>query len=229
MTGNRRFRIRFYQQTEYTVMWGIKRTMKGIFAKAAFAILLFSVSSVSVAAAEQTAVFAGGCFWGVEAVFEHVKGVKSVVSGYSGGTKATANYEMVSSGETGHAEAVKIVFDPAKVTYQQLLYVFFAVAHDPTQLNFQGPDHGPQYRSAIFYADDDQKNLAKAFIAAIDSSKALSAPVVTALEPLKAFYDAEEYHQDYMKKNPNDRYIVVHDKPKVEALKAKFPALYVEK
>ncbi len=210
-------------------MWGIKRTMKGIFAKAAFAILLFSVSSVSVAAAEQTAVFAGGCFWGVEAVFEHVKGVKSVVSGYSGGTKATANYEMVSSGETGHAEAVKIVFDPAKVTYQQLLYVFFAVAHDPTQLNFQGPDHGPQYRSAIFYADDDQKNLAKAFIAAIDSSKALSAPVVTALEPLKAFYDAEEYHQDYMKKNPNDRYIVVHDKPKVEALKAKFPALYVEK
>jgi len=203
--------------------------MKGIFARAAFAVLLFSTSSVSIAAADQTAVFAGGCFWGVEAVFEHVKGVKSVVSGYSGGTKATANYELVSSGETGHAEAVKVVFDPAKVTYQQLLYVFFAVAHDPTQLNFQGPDHGPQYRSAIFYANDDQKNLAKAFIAAIDSSKALSAPVVTTLEPLKAFYDAEEYHQDYMKKNPNDRYIVVHDKPKVEALKAKFPALYIEK
>jgi peptide-methionine (S)-S-oxide reductase len=210
-------------------MWGMKGTMKGIFAKAAFAVLLFSTSSVSIAAADQTAVFAGGCFWGVEAVFEHVKGVKSVVSGYSGGTKATANYELVSSGETGHAEAVKVVFDPAKVTYQQLLYVFFAVAHDPTQLNFQGPDHGPQYRSAIFYANDDQKNLAKAFIAAIDSSKVLSAPVVTTLEPLKAFYDAEEYHQDYMKKNPNDRYIVVHDKPKVEALNAKFPALYVEK
>lgn len=210
-------------------MWGTKGTMKGIFARAAFAVLLFSTSSVSIAAADQTAVFAGGCFWGVEAVFEHVKGVKSVVSGYSGGTKATANYELVSSGETGHAEAVKVVFDPAKVTYQQLLYVFFAVAHDPTQLNFQGPDHGPQYRSAIFYANDDQKNLAKAFIAAIDSSKVLSAPVVTTLEPLKAFYDAEEYHQDYMKKNPNDRYIVVHDKPKVEALKAKFPALYVEK
>lgn len=210
-------------------MWGMKGTMKGIFAKAAFAVLLFSTSSVSIAAADQTAVFAGGCFWGVEAVFEHVKGVKSVVSGYSGGTKATANYELVSSGETGHAEAVKVVFDPAKVTYQQLLYVFFAVAHDPTQLNFQGPDHGPQYRSAIFYANDDQKNLAKAFIAAIDSSKVLSAPVVTTLEPLKAFYDAEEYHQDYMKKNPNDRYIVVHDKPKVEALKAKFPALYIEK
>ena len=229
MNGSRPFGIRFYQQTEYTVMWGVKRTMNGILARAAFAILLFASSSVSVAAADQTAVFAGGCFWGVEAVFEHVKGVKSVVSGYAGGTKATANYEMVSSGETGHAEAVKIVFDPAKVTYQQLLYVFFAVAHDPTQLNFQGPDYGPQYRSAIFYANDDQKNLAKAFIAAIDSSKALSAPVVTALEPLKAFYDAEEYHQDYMKKNPNDRYIVVHDKPKVEALKAKFPALYVEK
>ena len=210
-------------------MWGKKSTMKGIFAKTVFAVLLFSTSSVSIAAADQTAVFAGGCFWGVEAVFEHVKGVKSVVSGYSGGTKATANYELVSSGETGHAEAVKVVFDPAKVTYQQLLYVFFAVAHDPTQLNFQGPDHGPQYRSAIFYANDDQKNLAKAFIAAIDSSKALSAPVVTTLEPLKAFYDAEEYHQDYMKKNPNDRYIVVHDKPKVEALKAKFPALYIEK
>ncbi len=229
MNGTRPFGIRFYQRTEYTVMWGVKRTMNGILARAAFAILLFASSSVSVAAADQTAVFAGGCFWGVEAVFEHVKGVKSVVSGYAGGTKATANYEMVSSGETGHAEAVKIVFDPAKVTYQQLLYVFFAVAHDPTQLNFQGPDYGPQYRSAIFYANDDQKNLAKAFIAAIDSSKALSAPVVTALEPLKAFYDAEEYHQDYMKKNPNDRYIVVHDKPKVEALKAKFPALYVEK
>lgn len=200
--------------------------MRRIFSTTVFAFLLFMFSAVSAEAADETAVFAGGCFWGVEAVFEHVKGVKSVVSGYSGGTKATANYEMVSSGETGHAEAVKIVFDPAKVTYQQLLYVFFAVAHDPTQLNYQGPDHGTQYRSAIFYANEDQKNMAKAFIKAIDSSKALSDPVVTKLEPLKAFYDAEEYHQDYMRKNPNDRYIVVHDKPKVEALKAKFPELY---
>ncbi len=203
--------------------------MKSILATALFALLVITGGAVPVLAADQTAVFAGGCFWGVEAVFEHVKGVKSVVSGYSGGTKATASYELVSSGETGHAEAVKIVFDPAKVTYQQLLYVFFAVAHDPTQLNYQGPDHGTQYRSAIFYADENQKAMAKAFISAIDTSKALSSPVVTKLEPLKAFYEAEEYHQDFMKKNPDDRYIVVHDKPKVEALKAKFPELYVEK
>ncbi len=177
----------------------------------------------------QTAVFAGGCFWGVEAVFEHVKGVVDVKSGYSGGTKATADYEAVSGGRTGHAEAVKITYDPSKVTYQQLLMVFFSVAHDPTELNRQGPDTGTQYRSAIFYTDEDQKNLADAFIAAVDKSKAFSSPVVTQIVPLKEFFDAEKYHQDYLVKNPNDPYIVINDKPKVEDLKKRFADLYVEK
>lgn len=174
----------------------------------------------------QTAVFAGGCFWGVEAVFEHIKGVIDVKSGYSGGNKEAADYEKVSSGTTGHAESIQVSFDPAKVTYQQLLFVFFSVAHDPTQLNYQGPDHGTQYRSAIFYMDDEQKNAATAFIDAINKSKAFSKPVVTEVVPFKAFYEAEDYHQDYMKKNPDDPYIVNNDKPKVEALKKKFPDLY---
>ena len=182
-----------------------------------------------VAAVDQTAVFAGGCFWGVEAVFEHVKGVKSVVSGYSGGTLSTANYEDVSSGGTDHAESVKVVFDPAKVTYVQLLMVFFAVAHDPTELNKQGPDHGRQYRSAIFYADETQKKAGLDYIKAIDASKALAKPVVTEVVKLKQFYVAEDYHQNYMKKNPKDRYIVINDAPKVADLKNRFPDLYVDK
>jgi peptide-methionine (S)-S-oxide reductase len=176
----------------------------------------------------QKAVFAGGCFWGVDAVFKHVKGVTEVRSGYSGGAEETARYESVSTGETGHAESVEVTFDPAKVTYQQLLFVFFSIAHDPTQLNYQGPDHGTQYRSAIFYADDEQKKLAEAFIAAIDKSKALTAPVVTQVVPLKAFYPAESYHQNYLALHPDDPYIVYNDKPKVEALKARFPQLYKE-
>jgi peptide-methionine (S)-S-oxide reductase len=180
----------------------------------------------SAQAAEQTAVFAGGCFWGVEAVFEHVKGVNSVVSGYSGGTKETADYETVSSGTTGHAESVMIKFDPAKVTYQQLLFIFFSVAHDPTELNFQGPDHGRQYRSVIFYTDEDQKKQAVAFIKAIDDSKALKAPVVTEVVPFKAFYKAEDEHQDFAKLNPDNDYIVTYDLPKLRELKKKFPELY---
>ena len=170
------------------------------------------------AAADQTAVFAGGCFWGVEAVFEHVKGVKSVVSGYTGGSRSTANYEEVSGGETDHAESVKILFDPAQVSFQQLLFVFFSVAHDP--------DHGRQYRSAIFYTDETQRKAALDFIKAVDASKALTSAVVTEVVPLKAFYNAEEYHQNFMRKNPNDPYIIVNDKPKVDALKQKFPDLY---
>ena len=188
-------------------------------------LVLLSVSSMA-AAADQTAVFAGGCFWGVEAVFEHVKGVKSVVSGYTGGSRSTANYEEVSGGETDHAESVKILFDPAQVSFQQLLFVFYSVAHDPTQFNMQGPDHGRQYRSAIFYTDETQRKAALDFIKAVDASKALTSAVVTEVVPLKAFYNAEEYHQNFMRKNPNDPYIIVNDKPKVDALKQKFPDLY---
>jgi len=177
----------------------------------------------------QKAVFAGGCFWGVQAVFQHVKGVKSAVSGYSGGTKQTADYETVSSGKTGHAESVEVTFDPAIVSYQQLLYVFFSVVHDPTELNFQGPDHGTQYRSAIFYLNDDQKKAANELIEAINRAKAFPKPLVTQVVPFEAFYRAEDYHQDYMKHNPDDPYIVYNDKPKVVALKEKFPDLYTEK
>lgn len=175
----------------------------------------------------ETAVFAGGCFWGVEGVYEHVKGVTNVVSGYAGGSKEAANYEDVGSGTTGHAESVEVTFDPSKVTYEQLLYIFFTVAHDPTELNFQGPDHGPQYRSAIFYQNENQKASAQAFVKALTDAKFYDKPIVTEIKPLDAFYPAEKYHQDYMRLNPNDPYIVVNDKPKVEALKQKFPQLLV--
>ncbi len=178
---------------------------------------------------EQTAVFAGGCFWGIEAVFEHVKGVKSAVSGYSGGAKSTADYETVSSGESGHAESVQVTFDPAEISYEQLLEVFFAVAHDPTELNRQGPDTGTQYRSAIFFVNDEQKQIAEKYIAELSKAKKFSSPIVTEVASLKAFYPAEQYHQDYLAHHPNDSYIVVNDKPKVENLKKLFPELYVKK
>ena len=174
----------------------------------------------------QTAIFSGGCFWGVEAVFEHVKGVTDVKSGYSGGEAKTATYDKVSDGDTGHAESVKVTFDPTKVTYTQLLSVFFSVAHDPTELNFQGPDHGTQYRSAIFYADEEQKKLALDYIDAINKSKAFAKPLVTEVTQLKAFYAAEAYHQDYLVNHPTESYIVINDQPKVAALKQKFPDLY---
>ena len=191
-----------------------------------FVIAAILAAATSVYAAEQTAVFAGGCFWGVEAVFEHVKGVSSVTSGYSGGTKETANYETVSGGRTDHAESVMIKFDPDKVTYQQLLFIFFSVAHDPTELNFQGPDHGRQYRSVIFYTTDDQKTQALAFIKAIEDSEALKKPVVTEVVPFKAFYNAESEHQDFVKLNPDNDYVVYNDLPKLRELKKKFPELY---
>ncbi|MEP6703753.1 MAG: peptide-methionine (S)-S-oxide reductase MsrA [Acidobacteriota bacterium] len=177
----------------------------------------------------QTAVFAGGCFWGLEAVFEHIKGVSDVTSGYSGGTEKTANYETVSTGETGHAEAVQITYDPSQVSYEQLLKVFFAVAHDPTELNRQGPDTGTQYRSAIFYTSPEQKQSAENVIAELTRSKTFSEAIVTEVGPLKAFYKAEEYHQDYLAQHPNQPYIVVNDKPKVENLRKQFPALYSAK
>lgn len=174
----------------------------------------------------QTAVFAGGCFWGVEAVFEHVKGVTDSRSGYAGGDARTAKYDLVSGGKTAHAEAVQVTFDPAKVTYSQLLTIFFSVAHNPTELNRQGPDTGTQYRSAVFYLNDEQKKLTEDFIKLIDAAKSFPKPVVTQVVPLVKFYDAEAYHQDYLKNHPDEPYIVINDKPKVADLKKRFPELW---
>ena len=173
-----------------------------------------------------TAVFAGGCFWGVEAVFEHTKGVRSAVSGYTGGTTTSPSYEDVSTGTTGHAESVRVVYDPSVVTYGQLLQVFFSVAHDPTELNRQGPDHGTQYRSAIFYRTRDQQRVAASYVKQLTDAKVYRAPIVTQIAPLGTFYLAENYHQDYMVHHPDQAYIVYNDAPKVEHLKQQFPALY---
>lgn len=179
-------------------------------------------------AALDTAVFAGGCFWGVEAVFEHVKGVRDVVSGYAGGKDVSPTYDAVSSGETGHAEAVRVVYDPAAVSYGTLLQVFFSVAHDGTQLNRQGPDVGTQYRSAIFHRSDAQKKAAAAYIEQLTTAKYYPAPIVTEVAQLDKFYLAEEYHQNFMARNPTHPYIVYHDVPKVQKLKKGFPELYRE-
>lgn len=176
----------------------------------------------------QTAVVAGGCFWGVQGVFQHVKGVRKVLSGYAGGDKATAQYEKVSSGSTGHAESVQITFDPAQVTYGKLLQIFFSVAHDPTQLNRQGPDVGTQYRSAIFYSDDNQKRIAEVYIAQLNQSKVYRSTIVTRVDALKGFYAAEDYHQDFLVNNPRYPYIVVHDLPKIKNLKLLFADAYVD-
>lgn len=174
----------------------------------------------------QTAVFAGGCFWGVDAVFKHVKGVSEVESGYAGGGASTASYEQVSSGATGHAEAVRIRFDPAQVSYQQLLQVFFSVAHDPTQLNRQGPDVGSQYRSAIFYTSADQQKVASAYIRQVTDAHTFAKPVVTQVVPLQQFYRAEAYHQNYLALHPDQPYIVFNDLPKLAHLRRQFPVLY---
>jgi len=184
------------------------------------------VVDAPAAKGDQVAVFAGGCFWGVEAVFEHVNGVKQASSGYAGGSAMSAKYPMVSSGMTSHAEVVKVVYDPGKVSYGQLLKVFFSVAHDPTQLNRQGPDTGPQYRSEIFYGNASQKKAATAYIAQLNAARVFAKPIVTRVGPLKAFYPAEAYHQDYARLNPDDAYIVRNDAPKVVHLKQLFPALY---
>lgn len=177
----------------------------------------------------EKAVFAGGCFWGVQGVFQHVKGVTNAVSGYAGGSAADAVYEIVGTGRTGHAEAVEITYDPAKVTYGQLLQVYFSVAHNPTQLNYQGPDRGPQYRSTVFAGNDEQAKIAQSYIAQLDGTKAFGAKIVTTLESGKAFYPAEEYHQDFLVENPTYPYVVYNDLPKVENLKVLFPKFYTDK
>ena len=178
------------------------------------------------AGGQETAVFAGGCFWGVQAVFQHVKGVISATSGYSGGPASEAEYETVSTGTTGHAESVKVVYDPAKLTYGQLLQVFFSVAHDPTELNRQGPDEGTQYRSVIFYSSDEQKHVADAYIAQLDKAKVFPRAIVTQVVPLKAFYPAEAYHQNYATLHPDNPYIRYNDLPKIANLQQEFPGLY---
>jgi peptide-methionine (S)-S-oxide reductase len=174
------------------------------------------------------AVFAGGCFWGTQGVFERLKGVVDTTVGYSGGSAATATYDQVTTETTGHAESVEVVYDPSRITYGTLLRVFFSVAHDPTQLNRQGPDVGTSYRSAIFYATDDQKRIAQAYIAQLDAAHVFGKPIVTQVTPLEGFYRAEEYHQDYALHNPGNPYIQVCDRPKIEALKKEFPELFME-
>ncbi|MGD9665183.1 MAG: peptide-methionine (S)-S-oxide reductase MsrA [Novosphingobium sp.] len=192
------------------------------------------LAPVPAVAAQETgkravAIFAGGCFWGIEGVFSHVRGVTSAVSGYHGGSARTANYDSVSSGRTGHAEAVRVVYDPSKVTYGQLLRVFFSVAADPTTLNYQGPDHGNQYRTALVPLNADQRRIARAYLAQLGKSGLWNDPIVTRLENYAKFYPAEKYHQDFMKANPRHPYIVRWDAPKVAALKARFPALYTQR
>jgi len=185
-------------------------------------------SPKSAAGTTQTAVLAGGCFWGVQGVFQHTKGVKNVLSGYSGGEKATATYEQVGSGRTGHAESVQIVFDPREISYGEILRIYFSVAHNPTELNRQGPDTGTQYRSAIFYADASQQRIAQAYIAQLERARVFPQPIVTHVDPLKAFYPAETYHQDFLSRHPDHPYIVFNDAPKLVSLKNLFPQDYRE-
>jgi peptide-methionine (S)-S-oxide reductase len=177
----------------------------------------------------QTAVLAGGCFWGTQGVFEHVKGVRKVLAGYSGGERSTADYESVSTGRTGHAESIQITFDPAVVSYADLLRVFFSVAHDPTELNRQGPDTGTQYRSEIFFADESQQKTALAYIAQLDQAHVFGHPIVTRVDPLKGFFAAEGYHQDFLVRNPTYPYIVYNDLPKIANLQRQLPEIYVDK
>jgi peptide-methionine (S)-S-oxide reductase len=184
--------------------------------------------ALASASGRETAVFAGGCFWGTQTVFERVKGVVSTAVGYSGGSKETATYDQVTTETTGHAESVEVVYDPSRITYGQLLRIFFSVAHDPTQLNRQGPDVGTSYRSAIFYSTPDQKRIAEAYIAQLNTAKVFSGRIVTQVVPLKGFYRAEDYHQDYALHHPNDPYILVCDRPKISALKEQFPELFVD-
>jgi peptide-methionine (S)-S-oxide reductase len=176
----------------------------------------------------QTAVFAGGCFWGTQAVFERVKGVTATTVGYSGGSASTATYSQVTTETTGHAESVEVIYDPSRITYGQLLRIFFSVAHDPTQLNRQGADVGPSYRSAIFYSNPEQKRIAEAYIGQLNAAKVFGGPIVTQVVPLAGFYRAEDYHQDYALKNPDDAYIQICDRPKIAALKRQFPELFTE-
>jgi peptide-methionine (S)-S-oxide reductase len=220
----------------HSAWWPILALLPGIIALAWWQAPHAAEAAVLVATPEldnpraagpmQTAVLAGGCFWGVQGVFEHVRGVVRVVSGYAGGTRASADYETVSSGTTGHAESVQVTFDPAQVSYGELLRVYFSVAHDPTQRNRQGPDTGTQYRSAIFYADDTQKRLATAYIAQLDKAHSYPAPIATRVEALSGFYRAEDYHQDFLLHNPTYPYIVYNDLPKIENLQRLLPGYF---
>jgi peptide-methionine (S)-S-oxide reductase len=185
-------------------------------------------ATLAAKSGKEKAVFAGGCFWGVQSVFQRVKGVIATTAGYAGGTADTATYDQVTTETTGHAESVEVVYDPSRITYGQLLRIYFSVAHDPTQLNRQGPDVGTSYRSAIFYTNDEQKRLAAAYIAQLDAQKVFPAPIVTQVTPLKGFYRAEDYHQDYAYHHPDERYIEICDRPKIAALKEQFPELFVD-
>jgi peptide-methionine (S)-S-oxide reductase len=205
---------------------GISWQLASCAAEAPVSIPTPAVDNAKTAGSLQTAVLSGGCFWGVQGVYEHVKGVKKVVSGYAGGDRSTANYETVSTGTTGHAESVQITFDPAQLSYGEILHIFFSVVHDPTELNRQGPDTGSQYRSAIVYSDDAQKNIATAYIAQLNKAGVFHRPIVTRVDPLKGFYPAESYHQDYLEHNPTNPYIAFNDVPKVENLKRMFPDYY---
>lgn len=186
-------------------------------------------AALTKSSSRQTAVLSGGCFWGIQALFEHVKGVVSATAGYTGGEASTAHYETVSSGGTGHAESVEVIYDPSQISYGELLRVFFSVAHDPTQVNRQGPDEGTQYRSMISYANAEQKRIAEAYIAQLDKARIFSRPIATRVMPLKGFYPAEPYHQDYAARHPDDPYIMFNDAPKIERLESRFPGLYVRK
>jgi peptide-methionine (S)-S-oxide reductase len=203
----------------------LRSIARSTFAAALFAGLALGSLGAAPAPHTEKVVFAGGCFWGIEGVFESLKGVSNAVSGYSGGAKATAHYEIVSTGTTGHAESVEVTYDPAQISFDQLLKVFFLVAHDPTELNRQGPDEGTQYRSEIYYTTDGQKNAVQSYIKQLTTDKTFKAPIVTKVEPLKAFYAAEDYHQHFMQKNPDYPYIVFNDAPKVAALHKEFPQL----
>jgi peptide-methionine (S)-S-oxide reductase len=206
-------------------VWGSAATVGGA---GAVVIPAPALDNPKVAGPVQTAVLAAGCFWGVQGVYQHVRGVQQELSGYAGGTRETAEYEVVSRGDTGHAESVEIRFDPRQLSYGEILQVYFSVVHDPTQLNRQGPDVGPQYRSSIFYADDAQKRIAEAYIAQLGRAKVFPSAIVTRVDPLRAFYPAEAYHQDFLLRNPTYPYIVVHDLPKLHNLKKVFPARYNE-
>ena len=207
-------------------MLTIKNFCGFIFSSICLMLSSSTLSATPAAPNEQTAVFAGGCFWGVDAVFKHVKGVSDVVSGYTGGSAATAHYELVSEGNTGHAEAVRIHFNPVQVSYQQLLQVFFSVAHNPTQLNRQGPDIGSQYRSAIFYTNAEQQKIAQSYIQQLTATRTFAAPIVTQIMPLQQFYPAEVHHQNYLALHPYQPYIVHHDMPKLAQLRKQFQGLY---
>lgn len=215
-----------------TMKTTIKRAILSVLGIAAFSAAAFPdppAERVAQHAGVEKVVLAGGCFWGMEAVFESLRGVQSAVAGYAGGNAATAHYEIVSTGTTGHAESVEITFDPSKISFGQLLKVYFSVAHNPTELNRQGPDEGSQYRSVIFYTDDAQRALAKAYIGELSASKTFHDPIVTQIVPLQAFYPAEDYHQHFVERHPNYPYVVYEDKPKLEALQREYPSLLKRK